>query len=89
MPKEFLIRMITFKDNEEKLIKAFHSNQITEYLKLYTFAKENDITIEIPEDDNDTFYSEYNGHMAFIESININFGGNESIPTLNIYVGVI
>ena len=87
MKNEFLIRMMTYKDNEEKMIKGFHSTNITELLKLYILAKEEDIPIDIPIEEDG--HSEYDGQEAYIEDIRITFGGSESITCLNVYVVVI
>ena len=86
MRHEFLIKMMTFKNGKEKMIKTFYSNNITELLKLYLLAKEEDIQIDIPEENKG--HSEYDGHEAYVDDIRITFGGKETITCLNIYVEV-
>lgn len=85
MKKEFLIRLINYED--EKMIKAFFSNNITELLKLYLFAKEEEVYIDIPIEDNGR--SKYDGHEAYIKDVRISFGGKEALTCLNVYVEVV
>lgn len=84
MEKEFLIKLLS--DKEGTFIKAFYSNNISELIKLYTFAKINQIPIKIPREDN--FPCKYEGEEVFITDLSINFGGHESLTTLNIFVEV-
>lgn len=88
MKNNFLIRMMTWEDDHEypTMIKAFYSEHITELLKLYITAKENEIIINIPEENEK--HSKFDGHEAYVTDIQINFGGNESITCLNVYVEV-
>ena len=86
MKDKFLIRMMTYEDDKEVMIKAFFSENITELLNLYLVAKENDISIDIPTEEEG--HSKYDGQEALVKEIRINFGGHESITCLNIYVDV-
>ena len=89
MHEKFLIRMLTWEEEKDfpTLIKSFYSDRIKEFLDLYFFAKAHEILIDIPEEDK--YHSKFDGHQAFINDIGINFGGYESIPSLDIYVDVI
>ena len=89
MKEKFLIRMMTWEKGKEypTMIKAFHSEKITELLNLYLTAKSNDILISIPiEEDGE---SEFDGHEAYVDEVKITFGGHEAITCLDIYVEVI
>ena len=86
MKDKFLIRMMTYEDDKEVMIKAFFSENITELLNLYLVAKENDISIDIPIEEEG--HSKYDGQEALVKEIRISFGGHESITCLNIYVDV-
>ena len=89
MKNNFLIRMMTWEDDHEypTMIKAFYSKHITELLKLYITAKENEIIINIPKENEG--HSKFDGREAYVTDIQINFGGNESITCLDVYVEVI
>lgn len=89
MENNFLIRMMTWEDNYEypTMIKAFYSKRITELLKLYITAKEKEILINIPEENEG--HSKFDGHEAYVIDVQINFGGKEAITCLDVYVEVI
>ena len=89
MKEKFLIRMMTWEEGKKypTMIKAFHSEKITELLNLYLAAKSNDIPISIPVEENGK--SKFDGHEAYVDEIRIAFGGQEAITCLNIYVEVI
>lgn len=89
MKEKFLIRMMTWEKEKDypTMIKAFHSEKITELLNLYLVAKSNNIPISIPvEEDGE---SKFDGHKAYVDEIGITFGGHEAITCLNIYVEVV
>jgi protein involved in sex pheromone biosynthesis len=89
MCDEFLIRMLTWEDNKKypTMIKGFFSNSITEFLKLYTEAKKNEIVIDIPEEYEGR--SKFDGKEAYVKELRIGFGGNEAITCLDVYVDVV
>lgn len=89
MGDKFLIRMMTWEDdkNYPTMIKAFYSKNITELLTLFLTAKEEEITIEIPNEDKG--HSKFDGHEAYVEDVRIIFGGKESSTCLDVYVEVI
>lgn len=89
MDKGFLIRMMTWEENKDypTMIKAFYSKDITELLKLYLIAKEQEIPINIPREEEG--HSKFDGKIAYVENVDINFGGYEAITCLNIYVRVV
>lgn len=89
MENNFLIRMITYEDNNEypTMIKTFYSKRITELLKLYIIAKEKKILINIPEENEG--HSKFDGYEAYVTDVQISFGGEEAMTCLDIYVEVI
>jgi hypothetical protein len=89
MRDKFLIRMMTWEDNKNypTMIKGFFSNSITEFLKLYNEAKENEIIIDIPEENEE--HSKFDGKEAYVKELRIGFGGNEAITCLDVYVDVV
>lgn len=88
MNEKFLIRMMTWEENKKypTMIKAFYSEKISELLKLYLTAKDNEIPIDIPTEEKSP--SKFDGHEAYVDEIRITFGGHETITCLNIYVEV-
>ena len=86
MEKEFLIKLFVNEDESEfpTIIKTIETEKITEYLKLYKEAKENDIPIKI----NNSYVNKLNGKEAFVTDIKISFGDNISFTSLEIYVDI-
>ena len=81
------IRFIDNKD-ENTLIRSFFTQEPEMFLKMYTFAQENDldvdITLDMDEEDN-----EYNDMIGTVENIIITTGnGDISYPIIEIYLTV-
>lgn len=87
---KFLIRMMTWeKDkNYPTMVKGFYSKNITELLNLYYTAKEKEIEIQIPIEYED-YSSKFDGETAYVESIEIIFGGHTSMTCLDVYVKIV
>lgn len=85
MKKEFLIKLFVNEDESQfpTIIKTIETKKITEYLKLYEEAKENEIPIKIKNS-----YGKLNGKEAFVTDIKISFGDNISFTSLEIYVDI-
>ena len=87
---KFLVRLMTWENNNNNdayptVIKSFKSDNISELLDLFFKAKRHNILIEVPVETDNNF-SKYDGCSCFIDDIKIIFGGEESLPCLDIYV---
>ena len=83
--KGFLIRMKYRDDSDnENMIKAFFTENISELLSLFKKAKENEIPIEIPIELNQS--SDFDGKITYVKDMSIHFGGQESLLALDIWV---
>lgn len=60
----------------EMCTQAYYSNNLSETLKFYDFAKEKRIPITVSD----------NPNTYFIDDIDIQFGGGEGLLSINIYV---
>lgn len=82
--KNFLIRLMTYKENEENptMLCAFFASNINELLKLYVTAKEKEIPIENPS-------LSKNNTIGYVEDIRLTFGDDKTFTTLNVYIEIV
>ncbi len=79
--------LVRLKDAaRDAMICCFFTENGIDFLKQYDYCFKNDISIQIPKDlDKDDCY--YNDcESGSIEDIEIGFGGNESIPYIDVWL---
>lgn len=80
---KILVKLMNEED--ESMIRAFYTSNPTEILKMYYFAKENEIDISVPcNDDGDK--DRYTDEIFYIEDITIVFGNTNTFNVINIWV---
>lgn len=74
--------------NDNMMIRAFYTEKPEEFLKQYLLMQK----YEIPFDtyfDRDDSPSKYNYKECYIKDFNITFGGQVTIPCIEVYVEII
>ena len=84
MNDKILIRLIDIE--KDKFITAYYTTNWSEPFKLYSYIKENDLPYDltIASEEN----KEYEDKFFKISNIQIQFGGNIGINSINIYMEV-
>lgn len=94
MKENFLIKIhTTSEEDKELLLTMFETSNITEYIKLFNYMKENNISLSILENLNNSlrikdFISFSNERAFYIEDINfvINNIGEKNFNYLDVWV---
>lgn len=75
--------LIRLMDCDEYMITAFYTENGSDFLKQYQFCKINEISIVLP-----CYLKEPNKYSncisGYIDDIVVRFGGNESVPSIDV-----
>ncbi len=81
------VRFIDVKD-DNTLIRCFYTQEPEMFLKMYTFAQENYLDVDVSLDIED-YDNKYNNTIGTIENIIITTGDKDySFPVIEIYMNV-
>lgn len=83
MNKDILVRLKDY-DNDN-LIRCFHSVRYKEIVELFHFMKEKEIRLQVPESEEDNFYS---GKEGIVKEIEVRFGSDENLLAVEIWMEV-
>jgi len=83
---QVLIRLMDWEN--DNMIRAFYTEKPENFLAMYDYCDKHDMPIYIPQNLNKEDDPYNNVECGFIEEIHIGFGGNESIPNIDIWVKV-
>lgn len=75
-----------YDEKNEKLIRAFWTQEPEMFLKMYTFMQEHAIDIDIDYDENDE--DPYNDTIGTIKDITFSSGGSYTYNIIKIYIEV-
>lgn len=80
--KGIMVRLLDIKHNDA-FIDAYYTCDLLETIKMYNYLKDTEIDIEIPDNK-----GTYSGCFVNIEDIEIHFGNDIDLLSLNLYVTV-
>lgn len=88
MYSDICVRLVDNKT--EKMIRAYHTTNLSETLKMYEFMidKEN-LMIDIPYQDREDNYEDgYGGLEGRVRDVRVNFGDEINLLSINVYIDV-